>query len=193
MTFEEFHGPSFLLGGVLPCLLYIAYLSLRDSSCRWIGRKRLSYTTKYGQKVYEMDVKSILGFSLAKAQLDLLEEVFMEVASGEMYGWELDKMKKFFANNSIYFHPHPIRDPVPGRENGTGFVNAYYEGNIIHLGVLPFIYRTGLAHELVHDMLQEFTGNSDPGHLQGKFFENGLVGLINQKLEEKFAINSIRV
>jgi len=141
-------------------------------------RKRLTFTTRFGQKIYDMGIPARVGYTLSRKQIEEAEDVFLIQASA-VFGAE--NIKRFFSNNHIIYTHYPIPDiSVP-----SGYANAQYRDNTVFLGLQPFVDRSGLIHEWMHDMLREKDGDSDILHRATPLWENGVVGKSNEILKKK--------
>lgn len=146
-----------------------------NSALPLFGRKRVTSITRNGQRIRNMGIAKVLGFSLSKAQIEEAEDIFIDVFWREFGTAEI---RQYFANNEIIYRPHPI----PMKSYPTGFVNAYHKANQIFLGVLPWVDKTALAHEWVHDMLQEKTGDPDQDYTSSCW---PMVDVVNDKIRER--------
>lgn len=173
--------PQFVTGVVSAWLVVAIWFILRDSKLPVIGIKRLTFKTKHGQNVYDMGVPKHTGYTLTRFDIELAEDFFIDQCWKE-FGAE--KIREYFSNNIIEFTFYPI----PDRASKTGYSCATYKNNIIRLGLQPWVHKTALVHEWMHDMLREKFRDSDSGHTKEKFWEGGLVGTVNNKLE----INHLR-
>lgn len=166
-----FDGKSFLTGVSLSWFVFGAF-----HVCRNYWLKRVTFTTILGQKVHDMGTPKHTGFTINKAQMDFAEKVFLEMA-WQKFG--SDKIKAMFAKNHIFYHPHPI----PSRGSDSGFANADESGNMIRLGIFPWISRTAIVHEWVGKLLPEHIHPDENPDL-AEYWEGGLVGAVNAELEK---------
>lgn len=171
-------GPEFLTITIILAIIEVSiYLVYKDW---WL--KRLSGTTKHGQKVYKLGIPRKVGYDLSIDQLSLAEDIYIDVATREIYGFSKEGLERYFSNNKIYYSVYPFR--VPKKTFKSGFAGATYNDNILRLGILPFIHRTGFVHEITHDLLREATGDSDRSHKLTQFWEMGMTGVINTEIQK---------